>query len=173
MKSSFAEFRPQWLGDVPSLRWSRWLPEPCLYSPFPTGHSLSSGSAPVGAGVYTEPSLLDTVQMDRCQCGRAVRQSDPLSNDYARKTGNDRSTFWCIPHHALEAHTQRHSGFDLGQINRSVPDALKCMSLLFRIAAHKAHQSTYFRGDFGRNRLRSRLMAKSVGVVRAFQAFTS
>jgi len=47
MKSSFAEFHPQWLGDVPSLRWSRWLPEPCLYSPFPTGHCLSSGSAPV------------------------------------------------------------------------------------------------------------------------------
>jgi hypothetical protein len=173
MKSSFAEFRPQWLGDVPSLRWSRWLPEPCLYSPFPTGHSPSSGSAPVGAGVYTKPSLLNTVQMDRCQCGRAVRQSDPLSNDYAREPGNDRSTFWCIPHHVLEAHTQRRSTFDPGQINRSIRDALKCMSFLFMIGAYQANQSTYFRGDFGRNRLRSRLMAMLVGMVRAARAFMS
>jgi hypothetical protein len=173
MKSSFAEFHPQWLGDVPSLRWSRWLPEPCLYSPFPTGHSPSSGSAPIGAGVCTKPSPLDMVQMDRCQCGSAVRQSDPLSNDYAREPGNDRSSFWCIPHHVLEAHTQRHSSFDPGQINRSVPDALKCMSFLFMIVAYQAHQSTYVFGDFGRKRLRSRLTAKSVGMVRAVRAFMS
>ena len=106
--------------------------------------------------------------MDRCQCGRAVRQSDPLVNDYARKTGNDRSSFWCIPHRTLEAHTQRRSSFDPGQINRSVLDALKCMSFLFMISAYQAHQSTYFWGDFGRNRLRSRLTDKLVGMVRGF-----
>ena len=89
-------------------------------------------------------------------------------NDYAREPGNDRSSFWCIPHRVLEAHTQRHSSFDPGQINRSVPDALKCMSFLFMISAYEAYQSTYFRGDFGRNRLRSRLTDKLVGVVCAF-----
>ena len=168
MKSSFAEFHPQWLGDVPSLRWSRWLPEPCLYSPFPTGHSLSSGSAPVA--LASAPSQAYSTRCRWIDVNVAVPSDRAIlfRTITPEKLGTTVLSFWCIPHRTLEAHTQRRSSFDPGQINRSVLDALKCMSFLFMISAYQAHQSTYFRGDFGRNRLRSRLTDKLVGMVRGF-----
>ena len=143
MKSSFAEFHPQWLGNVPSLRWSRWLPEPCLYSPFPTGHSLSSGSAPVA--LASAPSQAYSTRCRWIDVNVAVPSDRAILFERLRQRTWERPfMFWCIPHRVLEAHTQRHSSFDPGQINRSVPDALKCMSFLFMIAAYEAYQSTYF-----------------------------